>query len=369
MDSDGPIDSALVGFGRALRDEGVVVGSGQVVAYCRAVAALDPADPADLYWAGRACLVSRRDDLDAFDRVFRAYFLGMAPDLRATGAVARDRPDRSIRLRAHTAGRGAESMELPGSLASGVERLRRKRFADCTPEELAALRRLIARLRVHAPSRRTRRTSPARRGRSPDLRRTIRRSLRTQGELLDRRWRRRRVHPRRVVLLLDISGSMAAYSRALLQFAHSATMGARVEVFCFGTRLTRITRSLRRRDPDLAIGEAAEAVVDWDGGTRIGDSIRQFLVGWGRQGMARGAVVVICSDGLERGDPAFLAAEMARLSRLAHRVVWVNPLKGDPSYQPLAGGMRAALPHVDVFVSGHDLASLEALAGLIPSLA
>jgi uncharacterized protein with von Willebrand factor type A (vWA) domain len=171
------------------------------------------------------------------------------------------------------------------------------------------------------------------------------------------------------VLLLDISGSMAEYSRALLQFAHSATAGARVEVFCFGTRLTRITDALQRRDPDRAISQASEVVVDWEGGTRIGDSLRQFLAGWGRQGMARGAVVVIYSDGLERGEPAFLEEQMARLARMTHRVVWVNPLKGDPAYEPLARGMSAALPFVDVFVSGHDLASLEALTDLIPSLA
>jgi uncharacterized protein len=170
------------------------------------------------------------------------------------------------------------------------------------------------------------------------------------------------------VLILDISGSMAEFSRALLQFAHSAATGTRVEVFCFGTRLTRITEALRSRDADRALGEAAEAVVDWEGGTRIGDSLREFVAGWGRHGLARGAVVVICSDGLERGDPEVLAAQMGRLSRLAHRVVWVNPLKGDPAYEPLARGMRAALPHVDVFVSGHDLASLEALTELIPSL-
>jgi uncharacterized protein len=369
MGSGTAIDASLVGFGRALRDEGLVVGSGQVVAYCRAVAALDPADPTDLYWAGRACLVSRRDDREAYDRVFRAYFLGAGSDLRTGGAVARDRPEASIRLRTAAGGAAVESTERPGSLASSAEILRRKRFAECTPEELAALGQLIARLKVHAPFRPARRMSPSRRGRSPDIRRTLRRSLRTRGEVLDRRWRRRRVRPRKVVLLLDISGSMAEYSRALLQFAHSAATGPRVEVFCFGTRLTRITGSLRRRDPDRALEEAAEAVVDWDGGTRIGDSVGRFLAGWGRHGMARGAVVIICSDGLERGDPVALAAQMARLSRLAHRVVWVNPLKGDPSYEPLAGGMRAALPFVDVFVSGHDLASLEALAELIPSMA
>jgi uncharacterized protein len=367
-DRERPPEAVLVGFGKALRDEGLAVGSGQVVAYCRAAAALDPADTTDLYWAGRACLISRRDDLELYDRVFRAYFLGSG-GLRSAGEIARDRPHAMLTPRTSRSGRAGGWEQLPGARASSAEILRRKRFSECTPEELAALRQLIARLRVLTPDRRVRRTTPATRGRAPELRRTLRRSLRTRGELIHLHWRRRRVRPRRLVLLLDISGSMAEYSRALLQFAHSATVGTRVEVFCFGTRLTRITDALRRRDPDLAIARASETVVDWEGGTRIGDSVREFLAGWGRQGMARGAVVVICSDGLERGDPAVLETQMARLSRMAHRVVWVNPLKGDPAYEPLARGMSAALPHVDLFVSGHDLASLEALTRLIPSLA
>jgi uncharacterized protein with von Willebrand factor type A (vWA) domain len=367
MDEGPAVETALVGFGRALRENGVVVGSGQVVAYCRAVAALNPADPADLYWAGRACLVSRREDLEPYDRIFRQYFLG-STDLRAAGALARDRAETRDPLPIKAAGETVGWVETPGAVASSVEILRRKRFSECTPDELAALRRLIARLRVEVPKRRARRTAPAARGRSPDLRRTLRRSLRTRGELLHRHWRKRRVRPRRLVLILDISGSMAEFSRALLQFAHSAAARTTVEVFCFGTRLTRVTEALRWRDADRALGEAADAVVDWEGGTRIGDSLREFLAGWGRHGLARGAVVVICSDGLERGDPEVLEAQMGRLSRLAHRVVWVNPLKGDPTYEPLARGMAAALPHVDVFVSGHDLASLEALTELIPSL-
>ena len=228
----------------------------------------------------------------------------------------------------------------------------------------------MAQLRLRVPDRRVRRTAPSAKGRYPDLRRTIRRAMRSHGELMDQSWRARRVKPRRLVLLLDVSGSMAGYSRALLQFAHTAARHGAVptEVFCFGTRLTRVTVALRHRQPDQALARAAETVVDWEGGTRIGDSIRTFVREWGRRGMARGAVVVICSDGLERGDPAALAAEMAKLARLAHRIVWVNPLKGDPRYQPLARGMAAALPFVDAFLSGHDLASLEGLAALLPEL-
>jgi uncharacterized protein len=256
-----------------------------------------------------------------------------------------------------------------GTVASDLEALRRKPFSECTPEELAALRALMARLELDPPRRRGRRTEPYRHGPRPDLRRMLRRSLRAGGELAEPAWRRRRDRPRRVVLLLDVSGSMADYSRALLQFAYSAARGGRsVEAFCFATRLTRITEALRRADPDAALAQASERVVDWDGGTRIGESLAEFRRTWGHRGLARGGVVVICSDGLERGEPEALADEMKRLRRLSHRIVWVNPLKGDPAYEPLARGMRAALPHVDAFLAGHDLSSLETLSGLLPAL-
>ena len=361
----------FVGFGHVLRQEGLAAGSGQVLAYCRAVARLDPSDLNDLYWAGRACLVSKREDVEGYDRAFRSYFLGRENVAAVTTA---GRPPPWARAPSPFAAVPGATREGPeersvGTVASTAEVLRRKRFSECSPEELAVLRRLVAALRVAPPLRRTRRTSPARRGRYPDLRHTVRRALKTEGEILHRAWRRRRIHPRRIVLILDVSGSMAEYSRTLLQFAHSTSAGARrVEVFCFGTRLTRVTEALRRHDPDAALEKAAGAVVDWDGGTRIGESLGEFVRSWGRRGLARGALLVICSDGLERGDPEVLGTEMARLSRLAHRIVWVNPLKGDPAYEPLARGMRAALPFVDLFVSGHDLASLQKLAGLIPSL-
>jgi uncharacterized protein len=363
---------ALVGLGRELRTEGVAVGTGQLVAFSRGVAILDPSDAGDVYWAARACLMSRHEDLGAFDRAFRRWAghaggiaMKVTGELPRLPAVAPRDDLGSIRRRLEST-----SDADRGKVASSADVLRTKRFAECTPEELATLATLMAQLRLRLPDRRVRRTSPAAKGRYPDLRRTIRRAMRSQGELLDQSWRARRVKPRRIVLLLDVSGSMAGYSRALLQFAHTAARHAAVptEVFCFGTRLTRVTVALRHRQPDQALARAAETVVDWEGGTRIGDSVRAFVREWGRRGMARGAVVVICSDGLERGDPAALGAEMEKLARLAHRIVWINPLKGDPRYQPLAGGMAAALPFVDVFLSGHDLASLEALAALLPDL-
>jgi uncharacterized protein with von Willebrand factor type A (vWA) domain len=321
----------LVGFARALRDEGLAAGPGRVVQFCRAAAALPPGD---LYWAGRLTLVSRPEEIPIYDRVFRGI-LEEEPALAPVHVV-----------------------EEEVALASPRELLRTKSFAELSKNELVELARLMQQLRLRVPSRRTRRREPARRG-NPDLRRTLRRSLRTGGEPVERAWRARRRRRRRVVLLLDVSGSMADYSRALVLFARAALQAdARWEAFCFGTRLTRVTKALAGADAKEALRRAAEEVVDWNGGTRIGAALRALT----RTNVVRGSLVVICSDGLDVGEPELLRAEMARLSRLAHRVVWLNPLKEDPAYEPLARGMRAALPHVDDFASGHNLASLEAVA-------
>jgi uncharacterized protein len=332
-------ESALVLFGRALRSEGLAVGSGRILEFCRAASFLPPGD---LYWAGRATLVPRRDDLRVYDRVFEAFFGPAPPDSAA-------RP----RVRVHL------EPEVR-ALASSVELLREKSFARCTPDELAELGRLMARVRLAVPLRRTRRRRPAKAG-APDLRQTIRRSFRTGGEPLERARRARSERRRRLVLLLDVSGSMAEYSRALLVFAYAVLRSdRRWEAFCFGTRLTRLTRTLAVAAPDDALRRASAEVFDWDGGTRIGESLKRLLDEHGHRGLVRGAVVVICSDGLEVGDPEELAEQMARLSRLAYRIVWLNPLQEDPAYEPLARGMQAALAHIDVFASGHNLASLEA---------
>jgi uncharacterized protein len=330
----------LAGFGRALRDEGVAVGTGRVLEFCRAAALLEPSD---LYWAGRATLVGRQQDIETYDRVFERYFGG--------GRERRIEPPRSASV--------AGEVEL--ALASEIEILRTKSFSKCSPEDLARLAELMARLRIAVPTRRSRRRQAARAG-TPDFRRTLRRSFRTGGEPVDRLWRERRRRNRRLVLLLDTSGSMADYSRALVMFAHAALRAdRRWEAFCFGTRLTRVTRQLATGDADDALRRAAAEVVDWEGGTRIGESLQHFLDDYGHGGLARGAVVVICSDGLEVGDPEHLREQMARLSRLAHRIVWLNPLQESPEYEPLARGMAAALPYVGVFASGHNLASLEEL--------
>jgi uncharacterized protein with von Willebrand factor type A (vWA) domain len=257
-----------------------------------------------------------------------------------------------------------------GLMASDAATMRSKSFAACTPEELAALRQIMRTIRVTPPRRRTRRTAKGPTGRMPDLRRTMRESMRMHGEPAELFWRRRRLRTRPLILILDVSGSMSDYSRNLLQFAYSTRRAAsRVEVFCFGTRLTRITRELEHRRADEALDRAAKAVFDWEGGTRIGACLDTFVRVWARRGMGRGGIVVICSDGLDRGDPEVLATAMDRLSRLCHRIVWMNPHKGEDSdFRPSTLGMMVAAPHVDLLLSGHDLRSLEELAARLPEL-
>jgi uncharacterized protein len=341
-------EETLTRFGRTLRDAGLEIGTGRIADFCRAAALLPPDG---LYWAGRATLLARSADIPAYDEAFEAFF-GPPAEVRP--------PPADVRIRSEA--------EVERALASEVELLKDKSFARCSEAELATLAKLMQGLPLILPERRSRRRVPARSG-SPDLRRTLRRSFQTGGEPVDRAWRTRRRDRRRLVLLLDVSGSMDAYSRALVMFAHAALRsGRRVEAFCFGTRLTCVTRSLRAVDADVALARAAAEVVDWDGGTRIGDSLKVFLDEHGHGGLARGSVVVICSDGLEVGDPDLLAQQMARLARLAYRVVWLNPLQEDPAYEPLARGMKSALPHVDLFASGHSFTSLEELSATLARL-
>lgn len=361
-----PAVEVLVGFGRALRAEGMSVGTGDVLAYCAAVVGLDPTDLVDLYWAGHTTMVTRRDHIEVYDEVFARYFLGVPATGGEVAALKRTpagtNVDATFVVPATEPG-GTEAARVSlGLAASAVDVVRTKAFADCTDEELALLRRILSRLRHVPPRRRSRRTARARAGRVPDLRRTVRGTLRTHGDLVHLYWRERKLRPRPLVLVLDVSGSMADYSRALLQFAHTTRQAARkVEVFCFGTRLTRLTVPLRARRPDEALRRAARDVVDWEGGTRIGDSLDRFVRDWGR--LARGAIVAICSDGLDRGDPETLAQAMARISLLCHRIVWLNPLGRGESL-----GMAAAGPYVDELVTGGDLASLERFAELLPTL-
>lgn len=370
-----PFARLLVEFGQELRRAGMSVGTGDVLTYCAAVAELDPTDLLDLYWGGRASLVSRREDLAVYDRVFRRFFLD-----------ASDTLPEPLQLRMPSAAQEFAVLTVPatepgqdghdeqearlGLVASAAAGLKNKSFSTCTPDELAALRRIMSRLKLTPPRRRTRRTVSAPAGRRPDPRRTVRETMRMHGEPAELFWRSRRPRARRLVLILDVSGSMADYSRNLLQFAYSARrVSTQAEVFCFGTRLTRITRELERRRVDDALDLAAKAVVDWEGGTRIGASLDTFVRVWGRRGLCRGAIVVVCSDGLDRGDPAVLAASMERLSRLSHRIVWLNPHRGESAeFTPTTLGMMAAAPYVDVVLSGHDLRSLEHFAEILPEL-
>ena len=369
-----PFTGLLVAFAGELRAAGLAVGSGDVLLYCSALARLNPADLVDLYWAGRTTLVNRHDDIAVYDRVFRRFFLAAddgADDPLMLMLRASPQAQGTLAMPSTEAGESDQQDDATlGWMASDVEALKHKSFTVCTPEELAALRRIMARIKLTPPRRQTRRGTPARTGPRPDPRRTVREAMRMQGEPARLYWRRRKVRLRPLILILDVSGSMADYSRSLLQFAHSAARSAgRVEVFCFGTRLTRVTGAMQCRRPDEALERAARMSFDWDGGTRIGDSLDAFVRGWARRGICRGGIVVICSDGLDRGDPAVLAAAMERLTRLCHRLVWLNPHKGDdPSFRPSTLGMMVAAPHVDLLLSGHDLASLEKLAVLLPGL-
>jgi uncharacterized protein len=369
-----PFTGLLVKFAGELRAAGLAVGSGDVLLYCSALSRLDPADLVDLYWAGRTTLVNRHDDIAVYDQVFRRFFLavdGPAEDPLMLMLRASAQAQGALAIPSTEPGESeGEDDAVLGWMASDVEALKHKSFAACTPEELVALRRIMARIRLTPPRRRTRRTTAAQAGRRPDPRRTVRESMRTHGDPARLYWRRRKVRLRPLILILDISGSMADYSRSLLQFAHSAARSAgRVEVFCFGTRLTRVTGAMDCRQPDDALERAARAAFDWDGGTRIGDSLDAFVRNWGRRGLCRGGIVVICSDGLDRGDPAVLAAALERLSRLSHRLVWLNPHKGDDEgFRPSTLGMMIAAPHIDLLLSGHDLVNLEKLATLLPTL-
>ncbi|PSK96837.1 hypothetical protein CLV63_110134 [Murinocardiopsis flavida] len=352
----------MLGFVRSLRAAGVPAGTGSGQAFLRALRDLDPADPASVYWAGRLTLCSARADLPRYDACFALYFGGPPPRPGRRGApVPAARP-------AQWPADGGDAGGDPDLLgaAADTEVLRSRDIAALSAEERAEVARLLSLISVRRPYRRTRRTRPAHRGRL-DLSRTVRATLRQGGEAFHLPRRRRVARPRRVVLLVDVSGSMEPYADALLRLAHAVVRGhpGQTEVFSAGTRLTRVTRELARRDADAALRAAGAAIPDWSGGTRLGAELKEFLDLHGQRGMARGALVVVASDGWERGDCALLGAQMARLHRLAYRVVWVNPHKAQPGFQPITGGMRAALPHIDDFVSGHSLGALEDLATVI----
>ena len=362
----------VVTFGRVLREVGIEVGPGRVADAMRGLGAVDLARQEDVYFTLRQTLVARHDELELFDRAFVAWFLRgpIAPLVRAKEQRREDENVVSITLAPDREGVEPDPSGAPLELgASAHELLREKDFAEMTPEEFERARRLLAAIARSRPRRTSRRRTPDPRGDRLDMRRLLRRSLRSGGDPVDQPWKARKAVPRKLVVLCDVSGSMDAYARALLLFLHAIVgSGHGVEAFGFGTRLTRLTADLATRDPEAALARATLVAVDWGSGTRIGASLKEFNDVYGRRALSRGAVVVIVSDGWEREDSELVGREMAKLARAAYAVVWVNPLKGDPEYQPLAGGMRAALPFVDRFLPGHNVASLEELAGVLEGI-
>ena len=368
-----PADEVLLGFTRALRAAGVRVTQDRAQAYLEATSVVGLDDRRGTYWAGRTTLCAGPDDLDRYDRVFEAWFLSRRPSGPAQGPSAQDQRTVTVADLTEEAAADGDAEDSMHAVASSTEVLRHRDIADLDPGEKAKLAALFATLTPRPPHRAATRRTPWRRG-EVDANRTLRRTLSRMGEPADIAWRRRGRRPRRVVLLIDVSGSMSAYADALLRLAHQFVTPAsaaarglapRVEVFTLGTRLTHITRAMRQRDPDRAIVAAGDTVPDWSGGTRLGETLKTFLDRWGQRGMARGAVVVVFSDGWERGDATLLGEQMQRLHRLAHRVVWVNPHRGKAGYQPVQQGIVAALPYVDRFMAGHSLGTFADLIEVV----
>lgn len=368
---DDPV-ALVVALSRAMAAAGGPSGTDRSAEAVRALGALDLTSRADVYWAGRLTLCRGPEDLSRYDRVFDALMAGDYPRYRLRSVPT----PRAVAMVATGQGPAAEDEDADAdagpdlrvlrSSASRTEVLRQRDVATLSAEERRLLHSALAALSLAGQTRPSRRYRPATRGRI-DPGRTARELLRNGGEVAALRRRRHTTQPRPVVILVDVSGSMSPYADALLRFAHAATRRRRVrtEVFTIGTRLTRVTRELASPDPEVAMAAVSAAVPDWSGGTRLGELLKEFLDRWGQRGTARGAVMVLLSDGWERGDAALLGEQMARLRRLARRVVWANPRKAVPGYAPLAAGMAAALPYVDEFVEGHSLAALERLARVV----
>jgi uncharacterized protein with von Willebrand factor type A (vWA) domain len=349
----------LLGFARALRSAGVAVTQDRSQVFLTAVSRVGLGDLQQVYWAGRATLCSCPEDLPVYDKVFWAWFADDGSALTAQRPVQPTPPQHAPLADDETDGDEGEGEDLVVKVAaSDVEVLRHRDIATLSEGERARLARQFARLTPRPPTRTSYRRRPSRRG-TLDTGATLRRMLAHLGEPLELRHRDRSRRTRRVVLLVDVSGSMGPYADSLLRLAHRVTRAMPTETFSVGTRVTRVTRAMQLRDADQALVAAGDVVPDWSGGTRLGEGLQAFLQRWGQRGMVRGAVVVVFSDGWERGDPSLLGDQMRRLHLLAHRVVWVNPHKGAVGYQPVQVGMAAALPYVDHFVAGHSLAAFE----------
>ncbi len=358
-----------VTFARVLRGASLRVPIGSVLMFVEALGRVGIAERDSVYWAARSTLVHQPEDLPLFDRAFAVFW-----DHAESNGLADDEELMRITLATddEDEGDGPDEAGEPNDdptltlRFSSVEVLRNKDFGAYDDAELELAQQLMSQLRFAGPPRRSFRFRSARNGSRPDLRATLRSAIGAGGEPIRRYWREPGDRLRRLVLLLDVSGSMEPYARAMLRFVHAAVAGRqRVEAFSLGTRLTRVTKELNSRDPDQALRQASERVQDWSGGTRLGECLRRFNDEWGVRGMARGAIVVILSDGWDRGDPTVLGEQMCRLQRVTYDLIWVNPLKVTPGYAPLARGMAAALPYVDHFVEGHSLAAMEELASVI----
>lgn len=358
-------DEILLALARALRAGGVPVTLDRTHEFLAAAARLGAGDPAAVRIAGRTTLCASPDDLARFDQVFEAFFNVRHGLPRPRPVVAADPTPSQLPMEEPEAGESELLDEVIRAAASATEVLRHRDVATLSASEKQRLGAMFASLRPRPPLRRTARHQRWHRGRV-DAGRTMRESLRRLGEPAEISWRRRSRKPRRVVLLVDVSGSMSAYADALLRLAHRLTQGIPgVETFTIGTRVTHVTRALRIRDPERALVAAGETVPDWSGGTRLGETLRYFLDRWGQRGMARGAVVVVFSDGWERGDATVLGEQMARLRRIAHRVVWVNPHRGKDGYEAVQTGVLAALPYCHDFVAGHSLATYAELVEVL----
>ena len=355
--------AGLVGFATALREAGVPAGPQRVQAYLDAVERIDLADVGQLYWAGRVTLCADPDDLPRYDDAFAQWFAASPPEAKPV-TVRKEKQARMAAMSTDQAegGESESDAEQLKVAATDTELLRQRDLAELTAAERRHLRELLAVLKPVPPTRNSLRRRPAKRG-ALDSGRTLRGMLAYGGEPVRLAHRKRATRPRRVVLLLDVSGSMSPYADSLLRFAHVLVRAApgNVEVFTLGTRLTRVSRQLRQRDPERAMLTAGQAVPDFAGGTRLGETLRVFLDRWGQRGVARRAVVVVFSDGWERGDPSLLGEQLARMRRLAHAVFWVNPHAGREGYAPVQSGIAAALPHLDRLLAGHSLATLERL--------
>ncbi|MGO9196130.1 MAG: vWA domain-containing protein [Acidimicrobiales bacterium] len=342
-----------------------------------------PVNLDELRLIGRVTLVTDHAYLGAYDRVFDQVFCGFNDFADSRGddnapppAHQRPRSDPAAGRKPLTAAEGGSATvgegggeeserEVDVLVASRAERLATTDFAELDDDELRELGELMREIRLSVPLRPARRHRRHRHGDRLDLRATLHRSRRSGGDPIEQITRRARARPRKIVVLCDISGSMTSYSRACIQLLHAAAAGTRAEVFTFATRLTRLTKALSVADADTALALAAATAPDWSGGTRIGAALKEFVDDHGRPGMARGAVIVILSDGWDRDEPGLVAEQMARLGRLAHRIVWINPRRAAPGYAPLAGGMAAALPYCDALVSGNTLVALrDAMAAL-----